>query len=68
MEVFIWIVISLLFIGSFIGVIVPVIPDALLLWIGFLLYQFALATTSLGWTFWVPMTLLTLLLIGLFSL
>ncbi|NMF00127.1 DUF456 domain-containing protein [Aneurinibacillus aneurinilyticus] len=64
MEVFIWIVISLLFIGSFIGVIVPVIPDALLLWIGFLLYQFALATTSLGWTFWVPMTLLTLLLIG----
>ncbi|MCC3377881.1 DUF456 family protein, partial [Cohnella sp. REN36] len=46
------------------GIVIPVIPDALLIWIGFLLYQFTIASASLGWTFWVPMTVLTLFLIG----
>ncbi|MFT9846981.1 DUF456 domain-containing protein [Aneurinibacillus sp. REN35] len=64
MEIAIWVIIGLLFLGSFIGIVIPVIPDALLIWIGFLLYQFTIASASLGWTFWVPMTVLTLFLIG----
>lgn len=64
MEIAIWSIIGLLFLLSLVGVIVPVIPDALLVWVAFLLYQFFIATVPLSWTFWVPMTVLTLFLIG----
>jgi uncharacterized protein YqgC (DUF456 family) len=64
MEIAIWSIIGLLFLLNLIGVIVPVIPDALLVWVAFLLYQFFIATVPLSWTFWVPMTVLTLFLIG----
>lgn len=64
MEAIIWGGIALLFLLSLVGVIIPVIPDALLVWIGFLTYKFAIGTAPLTWTFWVPMTILTALLIG----
>jgi uncharacterized protein len=64
MTIIIWVVICLLFALSLAGVFIPVIPDALLVWAGFLLYQFGIGHTGLPWYFWVPMTLLTLLLIG----
>ncbi|GEN33580.1 DUF456 domain-containing protein [Aneurinibacillus danicus] len=64
MEFVLWSIIGILFLLSLIGVVVPVIPDALLVWIAFLIYQFAIDSTVLSWTFWVPMTVLTLFLIG----
>ncbi|WCN36465.1 DUF456 domain-containing protein [Aneurinibacillus uraniidurans] len=64
MDAIIWTGIGVLFLLSLAGVIIPIIPDALLVWIGFLTYKFALGHVPLTWTFWVPMTVLTALLIG----
>ncbi|WCK52380.1 DUF456 family protein [Aneurinibacillus sp. Ricciae_BoGa-3] len=64
MTIIVWVIICLLFALSLAGVFVPVIPDALLVWGAFLLYQFGIGHPGLPWYFWVPMTLLTLLLIG----
>lgn len=64
MVVFLWILISVLFLLSIVGVFVPVIPDAILMWIAFLIYQFGIAAPGegLGWVFWISMTVLTALL------
>lgn len=61
MTVFLWILISVLFLVSLIGVIIPVIPDAILIWVAFLIYQFGIAAPGhgLGWVFWVSMSVLT---------
>ncbi|WP_027417173.1 DUF456 domain-containing protein [Aneurinibacillus terranovensis] len=59
MTAIIWIVIGLLFLVSIAGVFIPVIPDAVLMWGAFLLYQFTVAKHGLNWSFWVPMTVLT---------
>ncbi|RKD25126.1 hypothetical protein BEP19_04730 [Ammoniphilus oxalaticus] len=59
-----WTLIALCFIGSLIGVFVPIIPGALLVWIGFLLYQFGLALPGEGLSasFWWGMGVLTVLI------
>lgn len=64
MVVFLWILISVLFVLSIVGIFVPVIPDSIFIWIGFLIYQFGIAPPGegLGWVFWISMTLLTALL------
>lgn len=63
-TVFLWIVIYALFIASFIGLIFPLIPSALLIWIGFLIYHFELNPNMLGIVFWVAMGVLTIILFG----
>lgn len=63
LNIIIWIVIIALFLGSFIGLLFPIIPSSLLIWIGFLLYHFALHAGSLGTLFWISMVLLTVILI-----
>lgn len=64
MEFFIWIIIICLFVLSFIGVFVPVIPAVVLLWLGFFVYHFFLDASSLTMSFWVAMVLFTMILIG----
>ncbi|AMA73121.1 DUF456 family protein [Aneurinibacillus thermoaerophilus] len=64
MELALWFIIGALFLLSLVGVVIPVIPDALLIWLAFLIYQFGIDNATLGWTFWVPMTILTLFIIG----
>jgi len=59
-----WILISLLFIFSLIGVVIPFIPDTILLWVGFVIYQFILSTTNLPLSFWSGMVILTVLIIS----
>jgi len=63
-ELVLWLVISLLFILSFIGLVVPIIPGMLLLWIGFLLYQFTLADPGLPPLFWVIALVVTIFIFG----
>lgn len=63
MEIFIWIVIILLFILSFIGVVVPILPSVAFLWVGFLLYYFFLNQEAFTLYFWISMLVLTLVLI-----
>ncbi|GIO27172.1 DUF456 domain-containing protein [Ornithinibacillus bavariensis] len=62
-EIIIWILIVALFILSFVGVIYPIIPSVLLIWIGFLLYQFGINGDELGFIFWTIMVIFTIILI-----
>ena len=64
MEIILWIVIILLFIGSFVGVIFPIIPSVLFIWLGFIIFQFGINGGELNALFWVAMILFTVLLIG----
>lgn len=61
-EIIIWILIVALFILSFVGVIYPIIPSVLLIWIGFLLYQFGINGDELGFIFWTIMVIFTIIL------
>lgn len=47
---------------SFVGLFVPVIPSILLIWVGFLLYQFTIATIGLPMQFWLIALGLTIIL------
>jgi len=62
MEWLCWIFISALFIFSFVGLIYPVIPSVLLLWIGFGLYYFLINPNEISLFFWLSMLGLTILL------
>lgn len=58
----IWIVIVVLFLLSFVGIIYPIIPSVIVIWIGFLLYQFILNPNELTTVFWIIMAIFTLFL------
>lgn len=62
--VFIWLLIILLFLLSFIGVLVPVVPSVLLLWLGFISFHFFIDSSELTVYFWLSMALFTLILLG----
>ncbi|CAM5788836.1 MULTISPECIES: DUF456 domain-containing protein [Brevibacillus] len=66
MEILLWIVIAALFILSIAGIFLPVIPDTILLWGGFLLYHFFIADPGAGLpaSFWWGMAVLSVLLYG----
>ncbi|HJV46200.1 MAG TPA: DUF456 family protein [Bacillota bacterium] len=63
MDILWWVLVILFFVGSFVGIVVPFIPDAILLWGGFLTYKFLLANQSLPLSFWWGMGALTILLL-----
>lgn len=63
LDVMIWLLIIVLFILSFVGVIFPLLPSSLLIWIGFLLYHFVINGEKLTFIFWVFMVILTGILI-----
>ena len=58
----IWIVIVVLFLLSFVGIIYPIIPSVIVIWVGFLLYQFILNPNELTMVFWIIMAIFTLFL------
>ncbi|MBU9721534.1 MULTISPECIES: DUF456 domain-containing protein [Bacillaceae] len=62
MEILLWILISLLFIISFIGLFYPIIPGVLLIWLGVLTYHFFISATGLSWWLWICIVLLTILI------
>lgn len=47
------------FVIAFIGLIKPVIPSVLFVWIGFLIYDLGINNGTLSWIFWIAMILLT---------
>ncbi|GAA0311901.1 hypothetical protein GGQ92_001937 [Gracilibacillus halotolerans] len=63
MEVLWWILIVVSFIAAFAGMIFPIIPSVLMLWIGFFIYQFLLTDTNIGVVFWIAMSIWTVILI-----
>lgn len=67
MEILLWIMIITLFGLSLAGIFIPVLPDLILLWIGFLLYQFVLVdpgAAGLPPSFWWGMGILSALSFG----
>jgi len=65
-EILLWIVVVVLFALSIAGIFLPVLPDTILLWVGFLLYQFFIADPGAGLpsSFWWGMAALSVLLYG----
>jgi|SRR5690625_543656 len=61
-DLLIWITIIALFILSFIGIIFPLIPSSLFLWIGFFLYHFIINDQRLSYAFWIIMVVFTIIL------
>lgn len=59
MTAILWILIILSFVLAFVGLIKPIIPSVLVLWVGFLIYQFGLNDGELSWIFYVTMILFT---------
>lgn len=57
-----WLVVIVSFVIAFVGLLKPIIPAALFLWLGFIVYQWGIHDTSLSWVFWMGMLLLTLLI------
>ncbi|TRM11326.1 DUF456 domain-containing protein [Lentibacillus cibarius] len=64
LDIIIWTIIAVLFIGSFAGIIFPIIPSPLVLWVGFLLYHFVINADELSSWFWTSMAVLTIVLIA----
>ncbi|MFA1821845.1 DUF456 domain-containing protein [Virgibacillus oceani] len=63
LDILIWLIIIILFILSFAGVIFPIIPSVLVIWVGFLLYHFVLNPEELNYFFWIAMVVFTVILI-----
>ncbi|MED4909983.1 DUF456 domain-containing protein [Brevibacillus centrosporus] len=66
MDILLWIVVVALFVLSIAGIFLPVLPDTILLWVGFLLYHFFIADPGAGLpsSFWWGMVALSMLLYG----
>ncbi len=63
MDILWWILIIACFVLAFVGIVFPIIPAVLVIWVGFFLYQFLLTTDNIGWVFWIAMAILTIILI-----
>ncbi|UBH09093.1 DUF456 domain-containing protein [Macrococcus armenti] len=59
MTILLWTIVIFSFIAAFIGLVVPLLPGVLLMWIGFFVYQFGINNNELSWFFWLAMITLT---------
>lgn len=63
MDIILWIFIWILFLLSFIGIIFPLIPSVLAIWLGFGTYYFFIAESGFGIFFWIAMIIITIILV-----
>ncbi|OEL03539.1 hypothetical protein AST12_05040 [Staphylococcus succinus] len=63
MAAILWLLIIVAFILAFVGLIKPIIPSVLVLWVGFLIYQFGFHNGHLSWIFYVSMILFTVFIL-----
>ncbi len=59
MDILLWVIISVLFLFSFIGIVMPIIPGAPLIWVGIAVYYFGIEPIT-GWGFWTSIIILSL--------
>lgn len=64
MTVLLWIAIVALFVLGFAGLVVPVLPDALLLMAGFLVFHFFIDNEVLTASFWWTASVITVIVIA----
>lgn len=57
-----WLLIIISFIISFIGIVMPVIPGVLMIWLGFIIYHFGIHPLT-GWNFWITSIILTIIIL-----
>ncbi|MBU9710660.1 DUF456 domain-containing protein [Evansella tamaricis] len=62
MEIFLWILIVVFFIVSFIGLIYPIIPAILMIWGGIAIFHFFINPDALSWWTWMSAIILTILI------
>lgn len=63
-ETYSWLLIIVSFIIAFIGIVVPVIPGILFIWLGFLAYHFLIDANDLNIFFWIMIGLFTIIIFG----
>lgn len=59
MDILFWIMITACFILSFVGLVYPIIPSVLVIWVGVFLYHFGINSNELSWISWTMFVLLT---------
>ncbi|QUR94062.1 DUF456 domain-containing protein [Macrococcoides canis] len=59
MMIILWTLVVISFIAAFAGLVVPMLPGVLLMWIGFFIYHFGINNSELSWFFWIAMITLT---------
>jgi uncharacterized protein len=62
LDFILWIVIAACFIFSFVGLIYPILPSVLMIWVGVLVYHFGIDSDQISWISFAMLLLLTLLL------
>jgi uncharacterized protein YqgC (DUF456 family) len=62
LNVILWIVIIACFILGFVGLVYPIIPSVLIIWLGVLIYQFGINPDNLTWISWTMLAVLTIFL------
>jgi uncharacterized protein len=62
LTILLWILVIACFIFSFVGLIYPIIPSVLVIWVGVLIYHFAIHHNELSWITFTMLGLLTILL------
>lgn len=62
MDILLWVLVIGLFSLSFIGLIIPIIPSSIALWIGFIIYHFFINDLELTLSFWILMIIFTIVL------
>ncbi len=63
MHVLWWVVITLCFVISFIGIVVPMLPAVGLVWLGVAVYHFLVNPLALTWTTWGTMLFFTAIIL-----
>lgn len=63
METLLWVIVIVLFALSFIGLVMPIIPSSIALWLGFIIYHFFINQSELTVIFWFIMFVFTAILI-----
>ena len=62
LDIILWIIIIACFILSFVGLIYPIIPSVLVIWVGIIIYQFGINHHELSWLSYTMLGLLTILI------
>lgn len=62
MNILFWVIIIACFIFSFVGLIYPIIPSVVLIWVGVVLFHFGIDSNELTWITWIMLGVLTVFL------
>lgn len=62
LDILLWAVVIACFVISFVGLVYPIIPSVVMIWVGVLIYHFGINGAELSWLSWTTFVVLTILL------